>query len=87
MIGGGQDYPAPPLEAITMSDVNPHDQLKADLSNIGYPDASNVEVKTHIHSKVSIKVKTESGILVFKNGILVEINNLEMATLSEVETR
>jgi hypothetical protein len=30
---------------------------------------------THIHSKVSVKFKTEEGIMVFENGILTEVVN------------
>lgn len=57
-----------------MSDEVPHDQLKHDLNVIGVPSPENIETKGHVHSKISVKVKTEAGILVFENGILVKVD-------------
>jgi len=57
-----------------MSDEVPHDQLKHDLNVIGVPAPENIETKDHVHSKISVKVKTDAGILIFENGILVKID-------------
>lgn len=34
---------------------------------------SNYASKDHIHSKVSVKFKTDEGVMVFENGILTEV--------------
>ncbi len=57
-----------------MADEIPHDQLIADLAAIGMPEAANIATTDHKHSKVSEKIKTEAGVLVFENGILVKID-------------
>ena len=74
-----------------MSDEISHDQLIADMGAIGIPDAANIatkdELKKHTHSEVSLKVKVNTQVLIFENGILTKVSKEgESPVLDGLET-